>query len=109
MATLESLNFDNLALCSLPTDKERNNSPREVKDVCFTLVNQSPVSNPRLVACSFDALALLDFQPLEASRPDFVEYFSGNKRLPGSETAAHCYCGFQSGYFSGQLGDGAAM
>jgi uncharacterized protein YdiU (UPF0061 family) len=29
--------------------------------------------------------------------------------LPGSEPAAHCYCGHQFGAFSGQLGDGATM
>ena len=34
---------------------------------------------------------------------------SGNRLLPGSELAAHCYCGYQFGHFSGQLGDGAAM
>jgi uncharacterized protein YdiU (UPF0061 family) len=39
----------------------------------------------------------------------FEEYFSGNKLLPGSETAAHCYCGHQFGNFAGQLGDGAAI
>ena len=40
---------------------------------------------------------------------ELAEYFSGNKMLPGSETAAHCYCGHQFGAFSGQLGDGAAI
>lgn len=40
---------------------------------------------------------------------DLVQYFSGNKKLAGSETAAHCYCGHQFGAFSGQLGDGATM
>ena len=29
--------------------------------------------------------------------------------IPGSETAAHCYCGHQFGVFAGQLGDGAAI
>uniref|UniRef100_A0A3Q0RHN7 Selenoprotein O n=1 Tax=Amphilophus citrinellus TaxID=61819 RepID=A0A3Q0RHN7_AMPCI len=28
--------------------------------------------------------------------------------MPGSEPAAHCYCGHQFGQFAGQLGDGAA-
>ena len=41
--------------------------------------------------------------------PSFVELFSGNCLLPGSETAAHCYAGHQFGHFSGQLGDGAAI
>ncbi len=34
---------------------------------------------------------------------------AGNTLFPGSETAAHCYCGYQFGHFSGQLGDGAAI
>lgn len=65
--------------------------------------------NPSLVGVSLPALGLLDLSEDEVRRPEFVEYFSGNKILPGSETAAHCYCGHQFGYFSGQLGDGAAM
>ncbi|KFM57199.1 Selenoprotein O, partial [Stegodyphus mimosarum] len=51
----------------------------------------------------------LDLPKSELEREDFAEYFSGNKLLPGSEPAAHCYCGHQFGYFSGQLGDGAAI
>lgn len=46
---------------------------------------------------------------LQVQDSDFVQYFSGNKLLPGSQTAAHCYAGHQFGHFSGQLGDGAAM
>ena len=39
----------------------------------------------------------------------FVQYFGGNSIMEGSQPAAHCYCGHQFGYFSGQLGDGAAI
>lgn len=46
---------------------------------------------------------------VQVQDPSFVEYFSGNRLLPGSETAAHCYAGHQFGHFSGQLGDGAAI
>ena len=46
---------------------------------------------------------------LKIQRPEFVEYFSGSRVLPGSEPAAHCYCGHQFGHFSGQLGDGCAL
>lgn len=109
MATLETLNFDNLALHSLPIDKETQNVIRQVKDACFTLVKPTKVNNPTLVAYSQEALSLLDLPPSEVTRPDFVQYMSGDKILPGSQTAAHCYCGHQQGYFSGQLGDGAAM
>lgn len=109
MATLESLNFDNLALRSLPIDKETKNVIRQVEGACFSLVQPTPVSNACMVAYSFPALSLLDLPQSEVSRPEFVQYMSGNRLLPGSQSAAHCYCGHQSGYFSGQLGDGAAM
>ncbi|KAJ7382048.1 hypothetical protein OS493_037462 [Desmophyllum pertusum] len=109
MATLETLNFDNVALRSLPIDKETQNVVRQVEAACFTLVEPTAVENPTLVAYSADALSLLDLPQSEVSRPEFVQYTSGNKLLPGSQTAAHCYCGHQQGYFSGQLGDGAAM
>jgi hypothetical protein len=40
-----------------------------------------------------------------ASRPDdFAQVFGGNRLLPGSEPAAHCYAGHQFGNFAGQLG-----
>lgn len=68
-----------------------------------TLSSPPPRTRPSL------AQDLLDLDPSEASRPDFAEYFGGNKVLPGAEPAAHCYCGHQFGHFSGQLGDGATM
>ncbi|XP_020616174.1 selenoprotein O-like [Orbicella faveolata] len=109
MATLETLKFDNLALRSLPIDKETQNVIRQVEGACFTLVDPTPVRNPTLVSYSANALSLLDLPQSEVTRPEFVQYMSGNKLLGGSQTAAHCYCGHQQGYFSGQLGDGAAM
>lgn len=109
MATLETLSFNNLALRSLPIDKDTQNVIRQVKGACFTLVKPTPVENPTLVSYSSDALALLDLPPSEVNRPEFVQYMSGNKLLRGSQTAGHCYCGHQQGYFSGQLGDGAVM
>lgn len=109
MTTLETLNFDNLALRSLPIDKEDDNYVRSVSGACFSKVKPTPVKKPSLVAISQSALDLLDISPPETQRDDFAEYFSGNKLLPGCDPAAHCYCGHQFGYFSGQLGDGAAM
>lgn len=81
----------------------------QVPGACFSLVDPTPVKNPITVACSQSALSLIDLPEEQSQRKDFAEYFSGNKLLPGSKTAAHCYCGHQFGYFSGQLGDGAAM
>ena len=109
MATLESLKFDNLALRTLPIDPIKENYVRQVKGSCFSLVNPTPVKNPVVVVHSEGAMKLLDLSREQVERPDFVDYFSGNKKLAGSETASHCYCGHQFGSFAGQLGDGAAM
>lgn len=45
----------------------------------------------------------------QSSRPEFTSVMCGNSMLTqqGSTPAAHCYCGYQFGYFAGQLGDGA--
>lgn len=107
--TLETLNFDNLALRMLPIDKETKNYVRQVSGACFSRVEPAPVENARTVAYSSQAMSLLDLPQEELERDEFPEYFSGNKLLPGAEPSAHCYCGHQFGYFSGQLGDGAAM
>ena len=109
MTTLETLNFDNLALRSLPIDSIADNYVRSVPGACFSKVKPTPLEKPTVVAVSQPALDLLNIQQSETQRDDFAEYFSGNKLLPGSDPAAHCYCGHQFGYFSGQLGDGAAM
>jgi len=106
LRSFESLNFDNKALRVLPLDTEKENFVRQVPNAIFSRVAPTPVLNPRTVVVSAPALALLDLEPDPTTLP---EYFSGNKHIPGSEPAAHCYCGYQFGYFSGQLGDGAAM
>jgi len=107
--TLETLRFDNLALRELPVDESRDTSQRQVRGACFSRVSTTPVTNPQTVVYSTGALGLLGLPESELDRPEFAEYFSGNRQLAGSEYAAHCYCGHQFGNFAGQLGDGAAM
>jgi hypothetical protein len=109
MATLETLNFDNLVLRSLPIDSIKENFVRQVPSACFSLVDPTAVKDPEVVAHSESAMCLLDLTQEQVQRTEFAEYFSGNTKLPGSQTAAHCYCGHQFGSFAGQLGDGAAM
>ena len=53
-------------------------------------------------------LQLVWFQTLSVN-VCICSYLCGSKAIPGAEYAAHCYCGHQFGYFSGQLGDGATM
>lgn len=108
-STIEKLKFDNTALRELPVDPVPENYVRTVRNAVFSRVQPAPVEKPRLVVLSTSALTLLGLDPDEVNRPDFVEYFGGNKLIPGSDPAAHCYCGHQFGSFAGQLGDGAAM
>lgn len=80
-----------------------------MKGACFSRVQPQPLVNPKFVAVSEPALALLGLNAEEVLRdPLGPEYLSGSKLMPGSEPAAHCYCGHQFGHFAGQLGDGAA-
>lgn len=106
---LENLRFDNMALRELPVDESHDSSQRQVRGACFSRVSTTPVKNPITVVYSTDAMGLLGLPESELKRPEFTEFFSGNRLLSGSEPAAHCYCGHQFGYFAGQLGDGAAM
>ncbi|NWZ33255.1 SELO protein, partial [Brachypodius atriceps] len=112
---LGALRFDNLALRSLPVDASEEGGPRTVPGACFARVRPSPLQNPRLVAMSLPALALLGLEAPTAdptaaeAEAEAALFFSGNRVLAGAEPAAHCYCGHQFGSFAGQLGDGAAM
>ncbi|CAF1151995.1 unnamed protein product [Rotaria sordida] len=107
---MEGIKFDNLALRVLPIDQVQENYVRTVSGACFSKVKPTPVKNPKLVAYSSDALKLIDIDE-EATKDErqLAQVFSGNVLLQGMDPAAHCYCGHQFGYFSGQLGDGATM
>lgn len=119
---LAGLRFDNRALRALPVETPPPDPegaatvPRLVPGACFSRVRPAPLRQPRLVALSEPALALLglgappaDAAAREAREAEAALFFSGNALLPGAEPAAHCYCGHQFGQFAGQLGDGAAM
>ena len=106
---LERLPFDNVALRKLPLEPSEEPGVRQVKGACFSRVRPQPLSRPRFVAVSHRALALLGLDGRQVTDdPLGAEYLSGSRVMPGSEPAAHCYCGHQFGQFAGQLGDGAA-
>ncbi|OTF80076.1 hypothetical protein BLA29_004843, partial [Euroglyphus maynei] len=108
--SLNDLIFDNQILKCLPIDPVEENYVRTVKNACYSFVNPSPLDNPRLVCYSSDALRLLDLNSDSLDDDDnFIKCFAGNILIPGSQPAAHCYCGHQFGVFAGQLGDGAAI
>ena len=114
---LSNLGFDNKNTKNLPVDKDNNNYAvsRQTPNVIFAPAFPTPVTSPRLIAYSTDALELLGLHVPDDSTDhaafvtEIETYFSGNKLLPGSNPVAHCYCGHQFGNFAGQLGDGAAI
>ena len=95
MRKLEQLVFDN-SFARLPETFHHRLCPTRLPD-------------PYLVSFNPVAAALLDLDPAQAGRADFVEYFIGNQLLPGAEPLAMLYSGHQFGHYVPQLGDGRAI
>lgn len=86
-----------------------DNTFSRLPNTLFSRVNPTPLPAPYLIHFNASAAALIDLDPQEALRPDFADYFIGNKLLPGSEPLAMLYAGHQFGHYVPQLGDGRAM
>jgi uncharacterized protein YdiU (UPF0061 family) len=95
MAKLESLSFDN-GFARLP-------------EAYYSRVCPTPVPDPYLVCYSPEALALLDLDAGELTRPELVDTLAGNRLLPGMDALAALYAGHQFGHYVPQLGDGRAI
>lgn len=86
-----------------------DNSFARLHPAFHEVVSPTALPDPYLVTFNPDAAALLDLDPAEASRPELVEFLSGNRQLPGSEPLAQAYAGHQFGVWVPQLGDGRAF
>lgn len=95
MANLEKLQFDN-TYSRLP-------------EIFYRRVQPTPLPEPYLVSFNEKAAELIGLNAQEAARSEFVEYFTGNRLLPGSEPISAIYAGHQFGSFVPQLGDGRAI
>lgn len=95
MRRLEELQFDN-TYARLPAAFHSRVSP-------------TALPAPYLVSFNPAAAELIDLDPREAARPEFVEYFGGKLTLPGAEPLAMLYAGHQFGSYVPQLGDGRAI
>jgi uncharacterized protein YdiU (UPF0061 family) len=95
MRRLEELQFDN-TYARLPA-------------AFYSRVAPTALPDPYLVSFNKAAAELLDLDPREAERAEFVEYFSGGRALPGAEPLAMLYAGHQFGSYVPQLGDGRAI
>jgi len=95
MRKLEELQFDN-TYARLPA-------------AFYSRVAPTALPDPYLVSFNAAAAELIDLAPQEAARPEFAEYFSGGRTLPGAEPLAMLYAGHQFGSYVPQLGDGRAI
>jgi serine/tyrosine/threonine adenylyltransferase len=96
MRALEELQFDN-TYARLPEAFHRRLLP-------------TPFAEPAyLISFDSDAATLIDLDPKESGRSEFVDYFSGRRLLPGADPIAMLYSGHQFGVNVSQLGDGRAI
>ncbi len=95
MSKLESLTFDN-GFAGLP-------------EAYYSRVCPTPVPDPYLICYSPEALALLDLDESEMTRPELIEILAGNRLLPDMDAMAALYAGHQFGHYVPQLGDGRAI
>jgi len=100
------IEFDNAFLRELPGDPETGPRVRDVRGAAWSRVDPAPVPDPRLLAWSPEAAALVG---LAADDAGFAQVFAGNALLPGMQPWAANYGGHQFGSWAGQLGDGRAI
>ena len=105
---LDSVNFDNQFVRSLPADPNGVNSRRQVRNACYSRVLPTKVADPKLIAWSKEVADLLDIDGDPFATSDVADVFGGNRVLSGMDPFAMCYGGHQFGNWAGQLGDGRA-
>lgn len=93
----------------LPADPMIENQVRQVHNACFSYVNPTPCSAPKLLHYSTAMLDEIGLEPNDAMSDDFLQLVSGNKIFPDTQPYAMCYGGHQFGHWAGQLGDGRAI
>ncbi len=68
-----------------------------------------PLEGAHLAAFNPVAADLIDLDPAEAVRDEFVQVFGGERMLSGMDPVAALYAGHQFGRYVPQLGDGRAI
>src|SRR5690606_41275901 len=75
----------------------------------WSRVDPAPLADPRVLAWSPEAAALVGLGADDVADPDFARVFGGNALLEGMQPWAANYGGHQFGSWAGQLGDGRAI
>ncbi|MCG2462711.1 YdiU family protein [Flavobacteriaceae bacterium F89] len=93
----------------LPADPVMENTRRQVTKACYSYVTPKKTSRPQMVHVSPEMLENLGLSDTIGRSTEFLEIFTGNDLLPGTNPYAMCYGGHQFGNWAGQLGDGRAI
>jgi uncharacterized protein YdiU (UPF0061 family) len=102
------MQFENIFVTSLPGDHSGIAQPRQVHGALYSLVQPTPVQEPKLIAFSRDVAELLECEDAMHDS-QFLEVLAGNRLLTGMTPYAANYGGHQFGHWAGQLGDGRAI
>lgn len=94
-----------------PWYKNLKLSPKysRLPEAFYSRVKPEPAPDPKLVAFSPEAAALIGFSPELAQDPDFLKVMSGGLVPDGFDPIAEVYAGHQFGSWVPRLGDGRAI
>jgi uncharacterized protein YdiU (UPF0061 family) len=103
------LNIKNTFTSELPSDKNLENSRRQVTEAVFSYVKPKKASNPKVLHVSDEMMLELGISKEETKSDFFKNIVTGNEIYPNTKPYAMCYAGHQFGNWAGQLGDGRAI
>jgi len=109
MSVLHNLPINDTFTKELPSDPITTNTRRQVPNACYSYVTPKTTENPTLISVAPEVADLLGLEEADWASDTFVQIFTGNELLKGSQPYAMCYGGHQFGHWAGQLGDGRAI
>jgi uncharacterized protein YdiU (UPF0061 family) len=101
--------FESTFVDEVPGDPLRDNRTRTVHAAGYSLVEPSPVTDPKILAWSSHLAATLGISEHAACEPSVAQVLGGNALVEGMRPYAACYGGHQFGHWADQLGDGRAI
>lgn len=94
---------------SFPKNLNPDTRYSNLPDSFYRRVKPQPLNDPYLVSFSPVMAELLDIDQDKLKTAEFIEIFSGNRLINGSDPIAMIYSGHQFGQYVPQLGDGRAL
>jgi len=103
------LNINDTFNKELPADPNRKNNRRQVLEACYSYVTPRRPKLPKMIHVSEEMVKTIGLDISDKKTQEFLEIFSGNKVMEGTDPYSMCYGGHQFGNWAGQLGDGRAI